>query len=107
VVAAVNLRESARGEDCLVRIPGGCSFDPEKTILSHFPGAAGGRGRGIKALDVCAAYACTDCDAIVDRQVKPPAGMTYDDCMLCWHEGHMRTLVLWKERNQITYKGKR
>lgn len=95
------LRESARGVECLVRIPGACKYHEDYSILSHYPGSAGGKGRGIKSLDVCGAICCTGCDAVIDRQVKPPEGMTYQDCMLCWMEGHMRTLVYWSDRKQL------
>ena len=95
------LRESARDEDCLVRIPGACKYLPEYTILSHYPGMAGGRGRSIKSVDLASAYCCTGCDAVIDRQVKPPAGMTYQDCLIAWFEGHMRTLVRMFDKNLI------
>lgn len=95
------LRESARGEECLVRIPGICKWLPEYTILSHYPGGAGGKGRSIKSIDQCGAYCCTACDAVIDRQAKPPAGMTYEECLLAWHEGHMRTLVRMKEKGLL------
>lgn len=92
------LRESALGEECLVRIPTVCKFQPEYTILSHYPGMAGGRGRSIKSVDLASAYCCTACDAVIDRQAKPPAGMTYQDCLVAWMEGHMRTLVRFIEK---------
>lgn len=95
------LRESARNEECLVRIPGACKWLAEFSILSHYPGMAGGRGRSIKSDDLCGAICCTGCDAVIDRQVKPPDGMTYQDCMICWMEGHMRTIVRWRERNLL------
>ena len=101
------LRESARGLECMVRIPTVCRWQPEYTILSHFPGSAGGKGRGLKSDDVCAAVACTACDAVIDRQQKPPQGMTYDDCMLCWHDGHMRTLLHWRQSGRLLVAGER
>lgn len=103
----MNLRDSARGEECLVRIPGACLYHGDYSILSHFPGAAGGKGKSLKSLDICGAICCTACDEIVDRQRKPPHGMTYEDCMICWFHGHLRTLVWWKERDLINYKGPR
>ena len=103
----MNLRESARDQECLIRIPGACLWLPEYSILSHYPGGAGGKGRSLKSLDICGAIGCTGCDAVIDRHVKPPPGMTYEDCLICWFEGHMRTLVFWKERAMVSYRGKR
>jgi hypothetical protein len=95
------IRESAKGEDCAVRIPGGCTFDPEKTIWSHAPLGAAGKGRSIKALDLCGAYACTSCDAIVDGQRPLPEGVTRLQAMLAWHDGHMRSLVLLRQKGLV------
>lgn len=95
------LRESARGEECQVRLPGICKWLPEYTILSHYPGMAGGKGRSIKSIDVCGCYSCTACDAVIDRQIKPPDGWTYQDVQIAWFEGHMRTLVIMDGKRLI------
>ena len=95
------IRESARGEECMVRIPGVCKFDPEYTIWSHAPFMSGGKGRSIKAHDLCGAYACTACDAVIDRQAKPPAGMTREQVELDWFHGHLRSLVRLAEKGLI------
>lgn len=87
------IRESARGEDCTVRIPGICHYQPEYTIWSHFRGLAGGKGMGIKSHDACGAYACTACDAVYDGQRPRPEGMTKEDVDLAWLKGHILSLV--------------
>lgn len=87
------IRQSARNEDCDIRIPGGCNFNPATTVWSHFPGLAGGRGMGLKSLDVCGTYSCSSCHDIVDCRSVAPGGMTRQDVMLCWHEAHLRSLV--------------
>ncbi|BBI46989.1 hypothetical protein KPSA1B_105772 [Pseudomonas syringae pv. actinidiae] len=33
------LRASAKGQDCTVRIPAICNYNPETTVLAHLPGA--------------------------------------------------------------------
>ena len=92
------IRDSARGESCTVRIVGVCSFDPEKTIWSHAPLGAGGKGRSIKALDLCGAYACTSCDAVVDMQAPMPPGMDRAAVLIDWMYGHMRSLVRLRQK---------
>ena len=87
------IRQSARGEDCDVRIPGVCNFDPATTVWSHYPGLAGGRGMGLKSLDACGVYCCSACHDLADDRAPAPHGMTRQDVMLAWHEGHLRSLI--------------
>jgi hypothetical protein len=95
------IRESARGEECLVRLPETCKWLPEYTIWSHAPFSSGGKGRGIKAIDLAGAYCCTACDAVVDGQAKPPAGYTKQDVAVAWFHGHLRSLVRLQEKGLI------
>lgn len=91
---------SANGEDCQVRIPGICTFDPAKTIWSHCRHGAAGKGRGIKALDIAGAYACTACDAAYDQMIGVKH-MTRAEVDLDWFHGHMRSLVKLNEKGLI------
>lgn len=99
-VRSKRLTESARGEACLVRIPG-CDGDPAKTIWSHYRGPEGGKGGAIKSTDIAGAYACTYCDAVYDGQRKPPAGMTCADVDLLWLQGHIRSLVRAQQKGVL------
>lgn len=103
-VRSIKIRESARGEECLVRIPGVCSFDPAKTIASHYRGSAGGKGMTHKASDLAIAYACTDCDAVYDGQRQRPAGMTKNEVDLAWCLGHLRTLIKLAVKGLVSWK---
>jgi len=95
------IRDSARGEDCQVRIAGACTFDPATTIWSHAPLGAAGKGRGIKAIDLAGAYCCTACDAVIDGQRPLPAGLTRQQAELDWFHGHMRSLVRLKQKGLV------
>ena len=92
------IRDSARGEDCTVRIIGACANDPAHTIWSHAPLQAAGKGRGLKSVCIAGAYACTACDAVVDGQRPLPPGATHESVMLDWFMGHMRSLVILKRK---------
>lgn len=92
------IRDSARGEQCTVRIIGVCTFDPEKTIWSHAPLGAAGKGGQIKALDLCGAYCCTACDAAVDQLAGLPPGVTRAQVLEDWFMGHMRSLVILRQK---------
>lgn len=90
------IKDSARGEECTVRLEGVCSFDATKTIWSHARwgaqlGVVAGRGMSSKALDVCGAYACTDCDAVYDGQ-RSWSNLTRQQIDLDWCLGHFRSL---------------
>ncbi len=94
------ITESARGEDCLVRYEGVCTFDSAKTIWSHCRHGAAGKGRGIKAIDLAGAYACTACDAAYD-QMQGAKHISRQQLDLDWFMGHVRSLVRLKEKGLI------
>ncbi len=91
------IRDSARGEDCLVRLPG-CPSDPAMTIWSHNRHQRAGKGGAIKALDLNGCYCCTYCDAIYDGQAKRPAGMTREAVELAWYHAHAESLVRARQK---------
>lgn len=95
-----HIRDSARGEECLVRLPG-CYGGTEHTIWSHYRGGAGGKGMGLKAHDICGAYACTHCDAVYDGQRPRIPGLTRDYVEISWFEAHMRSLGRLHEKGLL------
>lgn len=94
----MNIRESARGELCLMRLPGVCTFGPDTVIWSHCRFGAGGKGKSLKAVDLAGAYTCTACDAVYDGQLQRPAGMTRAEVDEAWAHAHYRSLVRLIER---------
>ena len=93
---------SAKGEDCQVRLPGICTYDPATTIWSHCRHASAGKGNGIKAIDLAGAYACTACDAAYDQlQGAKKAGLTREQIDLDWFQGHMRSLVILDKKGLV------
>lgn len=96
-----SIRDSARNEACQVRIPGACTHDPATTIWSHAPLGAAGKGRSIKAIDLAGAYCCTACDAVIDGQAPLPAGVTRQQAELDWMHGHLRSLVILKQKGLV------
>lgn len=62
------VRESARGRECTVRLPGICNWNPETTVLAHLP--CGTRGIGMKGIDTVAVYACSACHDAIDGRTK-------------------------------------
>lgn len=88
-----SIRDAANGEECTVRIVGACVGGTDTTVLSHWPGLDGDRGLGIKALDLCGAFACKGCHDVIDGRAKLPAGASPISVQLDWFMGHLRTLV--------------
>jgi hypothetical protein len=95
------IRDSARSEECTVRIVGACTHDPATTIWSHAPLGAAGKGGAIKALDLCGAYCCTACDAVVDGQRPLPPGASRASVLADWFMGHMRSLVRLRQKGLV------
>lgn len=86
------LRRSAKGEDCTLRLPGICQFDPATTVLAHLP--FGGRGTGYKASDLHAVYACDACHSELDGRSRNPISREelWECCIRALAETHQRML---------------
>ena len=82
------LRESARGQDCLVRLPGVCNRNPETVVLAHL----GGGGMGLKKRDVHGAFCCSSCHDEVDRRTWV---FEKDYTELAHRQGVERTIDYW------------
>lgn len=85
------ITESARGEDCEVRLPGVCTFNPAQTVWAHANGHAAGKGYGLKSPDALGAYACYACHMVVDGHNPAPPGVSRQDVLLAFHEAHQRS----------------
>lgn len=66
-VISKKIRNSARGQQCQVRIPGVCNRNPETVILAH---VGKGSGMGQKCDDIHATYACSACHDVIDGRVR-------------------------------------
>ena len=91
------LRESAKGQPCMVRIPGVCNGNQETTVLAHLNGG----GMGLKDRDVFGSFACSACHDIVDFRVKSRFSRTA--IRLFHHEGMVNTQRWWLENGYKQY----
>ena len=89
----------ARGKDCTVRIPGVCSFDPEKSVGAH----RNGYGMGGKFHDFQTAICCSKCHAVLDGKVR--SEFTPDELLLMHYEGIMRSQEIYFNEGLIVTKG--
>ena len=92
------ITESARNEDCQVRIPHICNFDPATVVWAHANGSAAGKGIGMKSIDELGAYACAACHDVIDGRRNAPEGWTREDVKLAFWEGHARSYQLLKQK---------
>ena len=80
-------RKSAKGQPCMVRIPGVCNGNPETTVLAHYR-LAGYCGTGLKPDDDMAAWSCSACHDECDRRTQ---FTNTEYARLCHAEGVLRT----------------
>ena len=92
------IRESARGQDCQVRIGHVCNFNPETTVFAHRNGA----GLALKASNLHGSYCCSSCHDVIDGRV--PSGYTPVQIELMFFEGIMRTQLLLIEQGLVILK---
>ncbi len=62
--------QAARGQACLVRLPGVCCSDAQTTVFAHSNLAEHGKGAAVKAHDCFGAFACHACHAAYDQPLK-------------------------------------
>ena len=98
------ITQSAKGEECQVRIPGVCNYDPATVVFAHI----GGGGMGTKQPDTEGAYCCSSCHDVLDGRAAMPKSMYIGDChtliKLYHQEGAMRTRSILLQKGPITTK---
>lgn len=94
------IRESARGEECQVRIPLHCNGNPETVILAH---VGSGSGMGMKSSDLEATYCCSSCHDLIDFRGNAH-NFTRVEIQLMAYEGAQRTRQILVSKNLIQVK---
>ena len=97
------ITDSARGEQCQIRIPGVCSGNPETVVWCHANGSAAGKGIGMKSHDLLGAYGCANCHDEFDRRNTKAfrAGHSRKDVELWFWQGHARSILLLIEKGVV------
>lgn len=99
-IVSQELRDSARGEACTLRLPGVCTFG--EAFLCHLPGPSS--GTATKENDTHTAYGCSACHDAIDGRNNGHglSGAIILDAML---RGHSETLARMVQRGLILVKG--
>lgn len=90
------LRQSARGMECMVRLPGHCNRNSETVVLAH----VGKSHMAGKCPDIHAAFACSDCHDAIDGRV--PTKIPAQTLSVWKYEGMMRTQLYWLKKGLIS-----
>lgn len=98
-VRSRKLRESARGRECTLRIPGVCNGDPATSVLCHLP--HGRRGIGTKASDDHAVVGCSACHDALDMRALPPVSEA--ELYECMVRALAETHAIWREEGLVRY----
>lgn len=69
IVRSKKITDSARGEDCTLRLIGICNNNPETVIFAH---VGRRRGMAIKCGDHFGVYACSSCHDAIDGRDRLP-----------------------------------
>ena len=99
-VRSKKLRDSARGEECTLRLPGHCNHNPETSVLCHLP--HGGRGMGYKVSDSHAVIACSGCHDALDQRALPQVSQReLSDSIV---RAMAETQEIWREKGLVHYE---
>lgn len=99
MVRSKKILQSAKGQECQVRLPGICNFNSETTIPAH---VGSGGGMGSKVSDIHIAYCCSSChDELDGRTLKMQNREQVE--LFAWH-GVQRTQELLCCMELITTK---
>lgn len=94
------IRRYARGQNCTVRIPGYCNFNPETTILAH----RNGYGVGGKNPDYQAALCCSSCHDVLDGRWLAPE-FDLNELAVMFADGVWETQELLRKAGLIKITG--
>lgn len=94
------ITESARGEDCQIRLVSICNHDPATVVFCH----ASGGGMGMKAPDSEGAYGCSACHDAVDHRVLAPKVRPWWEIELDFLNAQRRTRAILIEKGLLILK---
>lgn len=95
------IRQSARGEECTLLIPGVCNHNSETVVWAHSNSHDHGKGLGIKAKDEYGCYACSSCHAVLDGQAPRPDGWSKDDLNVYFESAMYRSRSILRDKGLL------
>ncbi len=101
MIRSTKLTNSASGQDCTLQIALVCHNRTETTVLAHLPDESS--GKGLKADDISACFACVDCHAVLDGQNN--FYVSQEDREFYMRRAQTRTLRVWRGLGLINIAG--
>ena len=99
-----DLLKLARGEPCMLQIPGVCNHDPSTSVQCHSNFGAHGKGKGTKAHDCCSFSGCSACHFWLDQDSRPSRGDKHAATQSALHRQIERWKQWLKHSNQYSSK---
>jgi len=90
------ITKSAKEEECQIRLPGICNFNPETTVYCHI----GGSGMGQKSNNIHGAYGCSSCHDVIDGR-SSSREFTSTEVSLMFYDGMVRTQLILLEKGLL------
>jgi hypothetical protein len=82
----------ARGQSCLLQVPGVCNHDPATTVACHSNRSEHGKGASRKADDCWTVHGCSACHEWLDRRLGTP-----EDTEAIFNTALLRMHTIWWE----------
>lgn len=95
------IRQSAKGEDCTMMIPGVCNHNPETVVWAHSNRYEHGKSMGRKAEDRFGCYSCSSCHAVLDGQATRPYGVTKEDIESYFDQAMERSQSILRDKGLL------
>jgi hypothetical protein len=95
------IRQSAKNEECTIRLPMVCNYDQETTVLCHSNELADGKGMSLKAPDTAAAYGCSACHDVVDGRRPRPEGLSLELVASLFRDAIAQTQRILKRKGLV------
>lgn len=93
------ITESARDEECTIRLPFICKRTTDTTVFCHISGIRFGHGTAIKT--EFGAYGCSACHDAVDGRLCIDTEYSRDELKIAHYEGVFETLMKLKQKGLI------
>jgi len=95
------ITNSAKGEECQMRVPRVCNRNPETVVWAHANGYAAGKPLGRKSDDRLGAYCCSDCHDLYDRRGKNWRTFNRHYVEAAFAAAHYRSFLILKEKGLV------
>lgn len=91
-IRSKKITQSAKGEDCTLRIPTVCNGNTTTTIFAHIPG---NKGTATKNHDIFGVYCCSACHDWMDRRIPEsmyhfPSKLRYKEILRALQETQLK-----------------